>query len=552
MVGLADGGKRTRTYARSKSAREILRSSPPFTLLSFPLLFPLFRTLHHAFTCIVRPSFGPWAHFYANGTQRKGKESMRQVLIRRSHSVLGAGGRPPAAASRFRHMMRMPMQHKRPLAIRPLASFTSSFSSSSSSASPPPSAPSASSSSSKSPQLFQHISPEELSKLNRTSVGLYRLLLKECLRIGDERPSILLQEDVNTDEFGKIQPFMNGYKANAARSSNDIIQQEEDNDNNDKDEDEDKDSASEDDRAVWSIISFFLQNLQRTNNQNQSTSDVLAKLDDALFYADQSPSRRHYQMISATPAQLVHAVRTAFFRIHDSDGTSTELQSKITKADIIALHRRAIDAVSMLHAQKRLMDCTSVGENAERGVRVIAVSKYKSKGILSRGAGIERNEEHVFVYRITIEYLGVNGSGKGRPLQLLGRRWRITDGVKKDDDNYGDDDHEEPDVQVVDAPRTGVVGYHPILHVGDAFQYTSGCNLVNSVGTMEGSYVFCELEEDDIREEQQKLGRIGDELPAFKYEEDGEKEEGDDDGETTNEDRFFEVPVAPFLLDASK
>ena len=117
-----------------------------------------------------------------------------------------------------------------------------------------------------------------------------------------------------------------------------------------------------------------------------------------------------------------------------------------------------------------------------------------------------------------------------------------------DDDSYDDDDdHEEPDVQVVDAPRTGVVGYHPILHPGDAFQYTSGCNLRHSVGTMEGSYVFCEIEEEDIEEEAQKLGRIGDDLPAFKYE-----EEEDDDGGATNEDRFFEVPVAPFVLDASK
>ena len=305
-----------------------------------------------------------------------------------------------------------------------MASFSTSFSSSSSA----PSSASASSalpSPSKPPHAFQRISPEELSKLNQTSVGLYRLLLKECLRlgvpttradgnadtpnIGGDSPCFLLQEDVSTDEFGKIQPFMNDYNSNAARASDDI-QHDKDNDDND------------DDRAVWSIISFFLQNLQRTNNNIQSKSEVLSKLDDSLVYADHSGgdssvadaysrSPRHHHLISATPAQLVHAVRTAFFRIHD-DGAGTELFSlakqEMTKGDTIALHRRAIDAVSMLHAQKRLMDCTSVGLNTERGVRVTATSKFKSKGVLSRGAGLERNEEHVFVYRIRIEYIGVN------------------------------------------------------------------------------------------------------------------------------------------------
>ena len=476
---------------------------------------------------------------------------MRQTLIRRSHSVLGAGGRPLATASRFLHMRIMPIQHKRPLAV-PWASFATSFSSSPSSSKPP--------------QTFQLISPEELSKLNQTSAALYRLLLKECLRVGvsaggttdiGNSPCLLLQEDVNTDEFGKIQPFMNAYNR-SARSNN--IQQDEDEDNHD------------DDRAVWAIISFFLRNLPQQARSSKLGSDVLSKLDDSLFYAEYfgDPSDTHYHL-SATPVQLVHAVRTAFFRIHhpqdddddnaaDGAGAGAELKilalKSMTKADIIALHRRAIESVSMLHAQKRLMDCTSVGVNTERGVRVTATSKWKSKGLLSRGAGMERNEEHVFVYRIRIEYIGgKNGSTSGKPIQLLGRRWRITDGVERkgeepndddDDDNYN---YEEPDVQVVDAPRTGVVGYHPILHVGDAFEYSSGCNLCNSVGKMEGSYVFCEIEEDDIEEEAQKLGRIGDDLPAFKYEEDKETKE-EDDRETTK--RFFEVPVAPFVLDASK
>jgi len=159
------------------------------------------------------------------------------------------------------------------------------------------------------------------------------------------------------------------------------------------------------------------------------------------------------------------------------------------------------------------MDCTSVSFDEERGVRIVATSKYKSRGT-TRGAGIERmqQEEHVFVYRIRIEYC--NNAGSGKPIQLLGRRWRITDGQENKADGIPgdglDDDHAEPDVQVVNAPRTGVVGYHPILQPGDAFEYTSGCNLVSDVGSISGGFYFCELDGDDVNTDgSNKLARIG-------------------------------------------
>ena len=72
---------------------------------------------------------------------------------------------------------------------------------------------------------------------------------------------------------------------------------------------------------------------------------------------------------------------------------------------------------------------------------------------------------------------------------------------------------------------------------------------------MEGSYVFCELEEEDVEEDAQKLQRIGDELLSSKYEDwDEEEMDGEvpNESKRKNEQRFFEVPVEPFLLDASK
>ena len=456
---------------------------------------------------------------------------MRPPLIRRSASVLA--GRPSTAAEAgcalYRYRRFVP-----PLAARSMhnigngkmhmfrpsslaapfaaiysgpAAATAGFSSSSS-ASLPLSPASSSPSPPQRPTIFQHISPEELSKLNQTSVGLYRLLLKECVRlrhfdgggwkassdhVGDD-VMLLLQDEVNTDEFGKIQPYFGSDACADGSTSGKAASKQ-------TPEEEQEASAvpaliggDDDDIAAWSVINFFLRNMQT----NQTQSDLLSKIDETLLLlgadSNNSLGRHGPQLLSVTPSQLVHAVRTAFLRVvvvqadedvkkdddNDDDNASgsynnPELQSmalrSMTKADVVALHRRAIDAVPFLHAQRNLMECTSLGiDDSERGVSVFATSKWKSKGLLSRGAGLDRQEEHVFVYRIRIVYhRDSSKSGvRGKPIQLLGRRWMITDGVERkyeehtgmDEDD--DDDYEEPDVQVVDAPRTGVVGYHPV------------------------------------------------------------------------------------------
>ena len=119
------------------------------------------------------------------------------------------------------------------------------------------------------------------------------------------------------------------------------------------------------------------------------------------------------------------------------------------------------------------------------------------------------------------------------------------------------DSNSDPDPKLTPRVTSHLIHCLPlqILHPGDVFEYTSGCNLINSVGKMEGSYVFCEIEEEDVVDEAQKLQRIGDELLASKYE-DWDEEEVDGEvpkeSKRKNEQRFFEVPVEPFLLDASK
>ena len=77
-----------------------------------------------------------------------------------------------------------------------------------------------------------------------------------------------------------------------------------------------------------------------------------------------------------------------------------------------------------------------------------------------------RDDRYVFAYTITITNDG------GKPAQLRTRHWVITDGRGVVEEVRGD----------------GVVGEQPKLSPGQTFQYTSGCVLTTSVGTMHGTY----------------------------------------------------------------
>ena len=79
-------------------------------------------------------------------------------------------------------------------------------------------------------------------------------------------------------------------------------------------------------------------------------------------------------------------------------------------------------------------------------------------------------ERYVFAYTITISNNGVRRS------QLLTRRWIITDATGDTEEVRGE----------------GVVGQQPNLHPGEAFRYTSGAILKTPVGSMHGSYQFCD------------------------------------------------------------
>jgi len=79
-----------------------------------------------------------------------------------------------------------------------------------------------------------------------------------------------------------------------------------------------------------------------------------------------------------------------------------------------------------------------------------------------------RDDRYVFAYTITIS------NESARTAQLRTRHWIITDARGEIEEVRGD----------------GVVGEQPRLAPGQTFQYTSGCQLSTSIGTMHGTYRF--------------------------------------------------------------
>ena len=73
-----------------------------------------------------------------------------------------------------------------------------------------------------------------------------------------------------------------------------------------------------------------------------------------------------------------------------------------------------------------------------------------------------------WVWAYQIEIVNLTGS----PVQLVARRWTITDA-------YG---------HVEEVRGQGVVGEQPVIEPGQVHRYTSGCPLGTASGTMVGSY----------------------------------------------------------------
>lgn len=101
-----------------------------------------------------------------------------------------------------------------------------------------------------------------------------------------------------------------------------------------------------------------------------------------------------------------------------------------------------------------------MSEAVTNHIRVEVMSKYSPEN--SRPL----QDEWVFQYTVRITNQGAE------TVQLLSRRWIITDGFEHTEEVKG----------------PGVVGEQPVLAPGESFKYSSWCPLKTPTGMMRGSY----------------------------------------------------------------
>ena len=89
-------------------------------------------------------------------------------------------------------------------------------------------------------------------------------------------------------------------------------------------------------------------------------------------------------------------------------------------------------------------------------------------------AGQSDPAESRWVWAYQVEIVNLSGG----PVQLVARRWTITDALGR--------------VEEVRGP--GVVGEQPVIEPGDSYAYASGCPLTTPSGSMVGAYSMQDAE----------------------------------------------------------
>ncbi len=117
------------------------------------------------------------------------------------------------------------------------------------------------------------------------------------------------------------------------------------------------------------------------------------------------------------------------------------------------------------------------------GIRVTVTSRYIPE------QSVPRLKRFVWAYTIRIS------NESSAAAKLVSRHWVIVDAAKK--------------VEEVRGP--GVVGEQPRLEPGASFQYTSGCVLQTSKGTMRGEY---QMVRDDGAAFEAEIAEFALELPV--------------------------------------
>lgn len=380
---------------------------------------------------------------------------------------------------------------------------------------------------------FSQIPPEDIARLNRTSVSLYRLLLKECRDATRhascvESGRLLLQPPFDRPDQGAVR-WLDSRECSAWSPQPDATSEELGT------RDEGKDGGKNASRVVDFFLRWTSEAESPLDEKEQDLTQravMLIARNIGLEHLDILPTKKStssgvhddtkWEHILASSYDLSNAVRRAFLRI-SSCGEDEELRESLTKADIVHLHRRAINAMRLLHDQKELALCTTVTENDEKGIRVVATSRYNGY--------IPSNRHWTFAYRIRVENIrrkqietdgkSDEGNDSCGDMQLLGRYWEIHE--LQDD---GSDFDDNP--TIVPAPSTGAVGHHPVIRPGQLFEYMSQAMIATPDGKMAGKFYMADVKKTT------RSGVVGEPIEALRF--------------SKEDERLFEANVGPFQL----
>lgn len=97
-----------------------------------------------------------------------------------------------------------------------------------------------------------------------------------------------------------------------------------------------------------------------------------------------------------------------------------------------------------------------------KGIKISVTTLYNDE------ASHAEHSQHLFTYLVTIE------NNSDYSVRLLRRHWHIFDSCGEYSEVEGE----------------GVVGEQPVIAPGEAYEYSSHCNLKTELGKMYGSYIM--------------------------------------------------------------
>jgi len=360
----------------------------------------------------------------------------------------------------------------------------------------------------------QYVTTAAAAKKN---LRMYRILLRQCEDLyanvrSDNDGMVLFQEPVTAREYGDARMYSNditGIDRSTAILSLYLkwiaAEQKQDDDNYFNDYDDDDDEIE--------TIANYMQHIKMKEERRGPKN---ANHDEGNNDNNISPLRALFDANSvwASKQDLKHAIRLGMLQNDLGHGNESS-----------PLLGTPIQVARTLNEQELLLEHSVVTNNLEMGVRVVATSQYiggsfhPGEGAVSAlgGQGFLGKQKYRFAYRMRVENLPSND----KTVQLLGRTWNIHE--------HNQHGHSLGDPVNVSAPTTGAVGHLPVLHPGEAFCYTSGCELETETGSMEGCFHMAVVDPATARR-----GMVGDQnIIPLQQDFKGIK---------------FEMPVGPFPL----